>query len=137
LLSEKEAKDLSLVIFEMGSLAQNARNESEAEAYYLEALDIIKKSKANNPNTMIMIQNNLGRLYDILDKHDKSLICLEGVRNMIEEIPNFIDFDCVRVRNLFFTSTVLLKQGKLDQEAELLNKTITAIDNDPNAPQLI
>jgi len=134
LLSEKDAANISMVVWKMGSLAQSARNAAESEAYYLEALDITKKSKANNVNTVIMIQNNLGWLYYNMDQLDKSLICLEDVCNMIEEIPDFVDFDCVRVRNLYFTSKVLRAQGKQDQAIELLNKMITAIDNDPYAP---
>jgi tetratricopeptide (TPR) repeat protein len=134
LLSEVDAKNLAMVVWKMGSLAQSARNAEESEAYYLEALDITKKSKAHNPNTVIMIQNNLGWLYYNMDQLDKSLICLEDVCNMIEEIPDFVDFDSVRVRNLYFTSKVLTRQGKQDQAIELLNKMITAIDNDPHAP---
>jgi len=139
LLSKVDANNLAMVIWKMGSMAQTAKNPSEAEAYYLEALEITKKTQEESLSTVIMIQNNLGWLYQNMGELEKALICLENVASLIEETKDFVDFDSVKVRNLYFTAKVLQGQGKQDEAIEMLNKMLRTAENDehPPAPYMV
>jgi len=132
-LSDVDARNLAIAIWRMGSLAQKEQNYSEAEAYYLEALDILRKHKGKSPEVIIRIQNNLGGLYYEMNQFEKALICLKNVASLLEAAQNVHGFDSIKVQNLHLTSQVLLGQGKEDEAIEPLNKIISLVKENHHA----